>query len=151
MNQDLGELGRASATNFTVNTFSKVENTRPNDKPPALITETVLRRVEGEGCDVVRVNTVTDEATSSMTVKSNHEKECRVMGVPESLEALIANLPMRGSVHQEHDQEHEVTSDASSLCVVDVQRGLLSYLCNQDIIEISYTGGKYVAYGYAQH
>ena len=129
MNQDLGELGRASATNFTVNTFSKVENTRPNDKPPALITETVLRRVEGEGCDVVRVNTVTDEATSSMTVKSNHEKECQVMGVPESLEALIANLPMRGSVHQEHDQEHEVTGDTTSLRVMDILGANLSNFC----------------------
>ena len=64
-----------------------------------------------------------------MGVKSEHEEECEVMGVPEGLEALVTNLVVGGRVHYEHDKQHEVASDATGLFVVDVLRGKLADLC----------------------
>lgn len=42
------------------------------------------------------------------------------MSVPESFKALSANLVMRSGVDENHDQEHEVSSDAARLRVVNV-------------------------------
>ena len=64
-----------------------------------------------------------------MRVQADHEKERKVMGVPERFETLMANLVMCGRVHEQHDQQHEVTGDASWLCVVNLQGSLLADLC----------------------
>ena len=50
------------------------------------------------------------------------------MGVPEGLKALLSNLGMRGGIHNDHDEEHEVASDTAGLSVVDLKGGLLSNL-----------------------
>ena len=132
MNQDLGEFRCATTTDLTVYTFTEVENTRPDNEPPGLITETVLSRVEGEGKSVVGIHGVTYETTSCMSVESDHEEECQVMGVPESLEALVTDLVVGSGVHQEHDQEHEMTGDTASLGVVNIKSPLGTNLCEAD-------------------
>jgi len=80
----------------------------------------MIGRVEGERRDVIRVDGVSDKAASGMGVKGNHEEKREVVGVPERLEALAADLVVRGRVHDEHDEQHEVTSDATGLFVVDI-------------------------------
>ena len=89
----------------------------------------MLGRVEGESWDVIGVHGVSDETASCVGVKSDHEEKCEVVGVPEGLEALTANLVVGGRVHDEHDKQHEVASNATSLFVVDVLRGNLTDLC----------------------
>lgn len=126
MNQDLRELRRAATTDLTVDTLAEVKDTGPDDEPPGLITKTVFSGVEGEGEGVIGVHGVTHETTGCVGVQGNHEEKCQVMGVPESLEALLANLLMCGSVHQEHDQKHEMTGDTTGLPVVDVLGANLS-------------------------
>ena len=64
----------------------------------------MLGRVEGESRDVVGVHGVSDETASSVSVKSDHEEKCEVVGVPEGLKALTANLVVGGRVHDEHDK-----------------------------------------------
>ena len=88
----------------------------------------MLGRVEGETRDVVGVDGVSDEATGSVCVKGNHEEKREVMGVPERLKALATDLVMGGSVHDEHDEQHEVTGDATSLFVMNVLCGNLTDL-----------------------
>lgn len=44
-----------------------------------------------------------------MGVDANHEEEREVVSVPENFETLLANLVVCGSIHQDHDQKHEMT------------------------------------------
>lgn len=64
-----------------------------------------------------------------MTVNTNHEEERKVVSVPESLETLLTNLAVSGTIHQNHDQEHEMATDSSGLGVVDIQSDLFADLC----------------------
>jgi hypothetical protein len=52
-----------------------------------------------------------------------------MMGVPEGLEALVADLGAGRGVHEQHDEEHEVAGDATRLSVVDLESDLLADLC----------------------
>ena len=89
----------------------------------------MVGRVKGESCDVIGVDGVSDKTASRVGIKGDHEEECEVMGVPERLEALAADLMMGGRVHDNHDEQHEVTSDATSLFVMDILCGNLTDLC----------------------
>ena len=121
MDKDLGQAGCTPRTNLTPNPLSKVDNAGPDGETPALVAETVGRAVERERGDVLGVGRVTDEASGGMGVETEHEEERKVVRVPESLEALIANLVVRSGVHEEHDEEHEVAGDASRLGVMNVK------------------------------
>lgn len=66
-----------------------------------------------------------------MGVKADHEEECEVMGIPESFEALVANLVMGGGIHEDHDEKHEVACDTTCLSIMDVQGGNRSDLWKQ--------------------
>jgi hypothetical protein len=57
--------------------------------------------------------------------ESNHEEERQMVSVPECLKALLADLVMSRGIHEHHDEQHEMTSDASRLGVVDLQSSLL--------------------------
>ena len=56
-----------------------------------------------------------------MSVEADHEEEREVVGVPESLEALVPDLVMGGRVHEDHDEEHEMARNTARLRVVDVK------------------------------
>ena len=89
----------------------------------------MLGRVEGESWDIIGVNGVSNETSSGVGVKSDHKEECEVVGVPKCLEALAADIVVGGRVHDEHDKQHEVASNATSLFVVNVLRSNLTDLC----------------------
>ena len=96
MNQKLGQPCSPSRADLAVNPFSKVEDTRPYNEPPTLIAKAVLRGIEGEGGDIIRIHRIADEAASGMRVESDHEEERKVMRVPESFETLGAYLVVSG-------------------------------------------------------
>lgn len=52
----------------------------------------MLGAVEREGGYVVGVGGITDETSSGMGVKTDHEEESEVVGVPERLKALLPNF-----------------------------------------------------------
>ena len=62
----------------------------------------MLRGIEGEGVDIIRVHGIADETAGRMGVQAYHEKERKMMCIPESLEALGAYLVVSGRVHQDH-------------------------------------------------
>lgn len=45
-----------------------------------------------------------------------------MVGIPKCLEALLADLVVRSSIHEQHTQKHNVPGDASWLGVVDLDR-----------------------------
>lgn len=55
-----------------------------------------------------------------MGVEADHEEERKVMGVPESFKALLTDFVVSGSIHQHHEEQHNVSSDATWLTVVDI-------------------------------
>ena len=64
-----------------------------------------------------------------MRVESDEEEEGEVVSVPKSLEALVTNFAMSGCVNEQHDEEHKVAGDSTSLGVVNVEGGLCADLC----------------------
>ena len=120
VDEQLRETRRATSTVLAEDTLAKVEDTRPDGVAPALVPEAVLGAVEGEFLLEGRVGGVTHEAADGMGVQADHEEESEVVGVPEGLEALVADLLVRGGVHEHHDEEHNVASEATGLSVVDL-------------------------------
>ena len=56
-------------------------------------------RVEGKRGGVIWFYGVTDEAARRMRVERDHEKERKVVRVPERLETLMADFVVGGRVH----------------------------------------------------
>ena len=56
-----------------------------------------------------------------MRVEADHKEERQVVSVPERLEALLANFCVGGTVHEDHDEQHDMASDTARLAVVDVK------------------------------
>ena len=86
--------------------------------------------VERERGDIVGVGRVPHEAPGSVAVQANHEEEGEMMCVPKCLETLVADLVVSSRVHEDHDQEHEVACDTTSLGIVDIQRRFWTNLCS---------------------
>jgi len=81
----------------------------------------VTRVVKGELGGEVGENGVTDEASHGVRVDADHEEEREVVGVPKGLEALLTNFLSTSRVHEDHDQEHDMTSETTGLPVVDIK------------------------------
>ena len=120
MNEDFRKPSCLPRSDFPPYPFTKIDDPGPYDEPPAEVPKTVVSRVEGESRDVIGIDCVSDETASGVGVESDHEEECEVVGVPESLKTLVADLVVGGRVHDEHDEQHEVTGNATSLFVVNI-------------------------------
>ena len=121
MDEKLRETRGLARTDLPPDAFTEIDDARPDDKPPAFVSQAVVRAVEGEGRDVVGFDRVTDEATGGMRIEADEEEESEMVRVPESLEALMADLVVGRGVHQNHDEQEEVSSNTTGLCVVNVQ------------------------------
>lgn len=98
----------------------------------------MIGRVEGEGGSVVWLNRVADEASSCMRKQRDHEKEGKVVSIPKDLKRLLSDLLMCCGIHQEHEKEHEMTSDATRLRIVDNQGSLFANFYGPHIIRLMY-------------
>ena len=99
VDKDFGQTSGPACTNFAPYTFSKVNDTRIDYEPPAKITKAVLRGIEWEGRDVVRVDGIADETTSRMGVETDHEEKCKMVSIPKGFKALVSDLPVGSGVH----------------------------------------------------
>ena len=59
-----------------------------------------------------------------------------MMRIPERLKALLPDLRMRRSVHQQHAQEHDVPSDAAGFRVMYLNSSLWSYHRSLNVEEV---------------
>ena len=135
VHKNLGQPGRPASPNLSVYPLTKVDDTGPDDESPTLVTKAVLGRIDWEDGDIVRIDRITHEAASGVSVKANHKEKGEVVGIPERFEALGTDLVVCGRVHQNHDEEHEVTSDTTCLGIVDIQSLLLTNLCKNQIYQ----------------
>ena len=151
VHEDLGETGRTPRAHFAQDALAEVQDTRPDREAPALISETMVRLVEGEDGGVGRLSRVAHEASGGMRIETDHEEERKMVRVPERLKALCTDLVMGGGVHEDHDQKHEVPRDASSLLIVNVEGDLGPDLCGRNTVSLrAATKAHVVTYGYAQ-
>lgn len=56
-----------------------------------------------------------------------------MMGVPKGLVGLLPYFGMSGGEHEEHTQEHDMTSDTACLCIMDLYCCFLPNLASFDI------------------
>lgn len=134
MSDNLGDGGLSCGTYFSVNTLTKVQDTYPQSESPALVSNTVIPKVlSGEWRK--SISSITDEASDRMGVKTEHKDESQMMGVPESLEALLTNLLVGGCVHQEHAKKHYMSSNSTGLLVVNIKGVERTNLRFLDVVE----------------
>jgi hypothetical protein len=120
MDENLRDPSGLPCPDFPPYSLTEVEDSGPDNKPPAEVSKTMLRRVEGESRNIIGIDGVSNKTASSVGVESDHEEKCEMVGVPKCLEALAADLVVRGGVHDDHDEQHEVASDATRLGVMNV-------------------------------
>lgn len=120
VNENFGQLCCSPGTKLSVHPFTKIQNSRPDGEPPALVSKAVVRRVEWERASVVGIYGVANETTSGMGIKADEEEERKMMSVPKNFEILVADLVVCGGIHENHDQEHKVASDTTRLLVMDL-------------------------------
>lgn len=79
---------------------------------------------------------IPNEAVGCVSVHSQQERDEEVMRVPERLERLLAYAVMCRGVHEEHTQQHDMTSDATRLRIVDLHGRFRPNLAPLDIEEV---------------
>ena len=92
-------MGGFTRTDLPPNTFTNVYNERPDDEAPAIISKAVVGRVVRKSGNKVWLNRVADEASRYMGEETDHEEECKVVGIPKNLKALLSDLMVCCSVH----------------------------------------------------
>ena len=120
VDEDLGQLSRTAGTDLPPDTLKEVDDTGPDDVAPRKIANANIRVVEGEGAGDPGQCGSTDEASSGVRVEADHKEERQVVSIPERLETLLANFCVGGTVHKDHDEQHDVASDTARLAVMDV-------------------------------
>lgn len=129
VNEHLGKFRLFVSTILAIHPLSKVSDGRPNCEPPALIAKTMPCGIKWKRIGVVRLHRITDKAASRMCVKGKEEEKCQMVGVPEGFKALSADLVMCSCIHQQHHEQHKMSSDSTCLCVVNLQGSHSSNLC----------------------
>lgn len=129
--RDLGVLGR---TNLTVQALAQVKTTGPQLPTPSLVTDAVLPENvasqwrEWPSC-------VTHETANGVGVESEHERNEQVVCVPKRLEGLLADTVVGRGVHQQHAEQHDVSSNTTWLGVMNLDRSLGPNLRLLDVVE----------------
>lgn len=126
VHENLRKPSRPPRPHLSPDTLTEVDDAGPNREPPAKIPKAMVRSVERKHTREGRLGGVAHETSGGVGVEADHKEEGKVVGVPERLEALRADLVVRSRVHQNHDEEHEVTGNAARLGVMDHLRALLA-------------------------
>lgn len=134
MTDDSGDLGLTTGADLAIQALNQIETASPELPSPAQVTNASLPvDVTSERRDRERGGS--DEATHSVGVQTQKERDEKVVSVPECLEGLLSNASVGSGVHEKHAQEHDVTSNASSFSVVDLQCRHGSNLRLLDVVE----------------
>lgn len=134
MANDLDNLSVSSRSDLSVKTLHEVKSTSPELPSPSFVSDAVAPEVV-----VIKwrewVGRITHEAASSVSVKTEHKGNEQVMRIPKGFERLLTNLGMGRCVHEQHAQEHDVTSNTTNLSVVDLNCSNRSNLSSLNIEE----------------
>lgn len=69
----------------------------------------------------MREGVIADETPGCVSVETQHKHNEQVMSVPESLEALLADLCVRGGEHQQHAEQHDMSGNTAGVGIMDLQ------------------------------
>ena len=134
MADDLDDLSLASAADFAVKAVEEVQTASEELPSPTFVTNAVRPEVVViEGGEVG--DCVSDEAARRVGVHAEQERDEQVMSVPERFERLLTDPVVGSGVDQKHEQKHEMSSDTTSLGVVDLKRDLGSHLYSLNVEE----------------
>jgi len=134
VSDDTGDLGLADGTDFTVKTLAQVEGAGPKLPSPTEVTNAVLPvLVSGEGREAL--GGVAHKAADRVGIEGQEEGDEEVVGIPKRLEGLLPDAVVRGGVHQEHAQKHDMAGDATGLSVVNLNSGNRANLRLFNVVE----------------
>jgi hypothetical protein len=140
MSDNLDNLGFPSAADLAVETIHEIQPTSDKLPSPPLVPDAVRPEVvSGEWRK--RGNSVADEAAGGVRVHTKQEWDEEVMGVPESLKRLLSDPVVRSGVHEQHAEQHDVSGNAASFGVVNLESNLgtdLTLLYVEEAAKISY-------------
>ena len=134
MADDTGDASLTADADLTVETLHQVQAASEELPTPAFVTDAVVPEV-GPSKRREGVGGIAYEAAHGVGVQAQHEGNEQVVGVPESLERLLPDTVVRGSVHEQHTEEHDVAGDSTRLCVVDLQGTDRANLGLLDVVE----------------
>lgn len=135
MTNNFNDLGLPPAADLTVQTIEQVQSTSYKLPSPSFVSNTM-------GPEVLLVewrpgrNSVTHEAACGVRVHAEQEWDEEMVSVPEGLKGLLSNPVVGRGIDQQHAKQHDVSSDAASFCVVDLESDLRSDLALLDVEEV---------------
>lgn len=142
MSDNLGDLGLPTSSDHAIDTFDEVDDTRSQGESPRLITDAVVPEgLASEWRNWLFGVGISHETPSRVSVQSKEEDEGQMMSVPEDFERLVTDFVVGGGVHQEHAQQHNMTSDTTGVRVVNLQSGERPGLKFLDIEEVDIVSG----------
>lgn len=119
MTNHFGDDGGTTSPNLAIKSLEKVESTAHKLPPPPLIPNAMVPKVlPRERRD--RIGGVADKAPRGVRVQGEHEWDEQMVRIPEGLERLLSDAPVRGGVHQHHTEKHDMTGDSTRLGEVDL-------------------------------
>lgn len=119
MADDTIDLCVTTGPNLAVQALDHVKSSSPQFPAPAEISKAVLPvRRSGKRRD--GLDGVADKTAGCVRVETEEEGDKEVVGVPKRFKRLLTNLVVSGGVNHEHAKQHYVTSDTTSLLVMDV-------------------------------
>lgn len=90
--------------------------------PPPLIPLTMAPKRSSRK-RTITFHRVPHKTSRGVRIHGQEEDNVEVVGVVEGFEGLLTDLGMRGRVHQEHAEQHDVPGDAAGLGVEDLDGG----------------------------
>lgn len=82
-----------------------------------------------------RVGGISDKAPSGVRIERQHERNKKVMPIPEGFICLLADTMVCGSIHEHHAQEHDMASDTTCASKMDRYCKFWTDLVFFDIVE----------------
>jgi hypothetical protein len=141
MHDDLGDLGISSTVDHSPQTFQKVKASAPESESPTFVTDAMIpkkrpgKRAIGLGC-------ISDKTSRSMRIKGEEEHKCEMMCIPEGFEGLLADWCMSSRVHEQHAQQHDVSSDPTGFRIMNLYGRNRSRTHSFDVLRLALIVGR---------
>lgn len=141
VHEDLVELCGTASTDLAPDAFTEIEDTGPDDSAPGEVAEADVGVVKGKGVREAGQGGSAHEAAGGVGVETDHEEEGEMMGIPKRFKALLADFVVGGTVHDYHDEEHDMAGDATGLLVVNVEGVSRTELATFDVDKVDIVRG----------
>jgi hypothetical protein len=127
MLNDADDFRVSPCSDLAINALRQIQSTGNQLPPPTFVAYAVLPKgLSGEWR--YRINSVADETAGSVRVHGQQKGDEEVVGIPKGLERLSPDLAMSGGIHEEHAEKHDMSGNAASFGIENLNSGLVSDL-----------------------